>query len=255
MRPQTNLLIDLGGTSCKLALVNDFDNLIDIPSPAKPQDLIKEVINKIKDQKIETIKVTAAGHWNKEQILEQSHNLPNYIGYPIWQELAKHYSAKVELYNDMHLAAYGELVIGQQNQFDNLLYLNLGTGIGASFYDRGKIFSQKYSPCLRLDLRANPRGIFYSKSTDKTIEASIDQLSADLIDLALFFSPQIITIGGGKAEHCWQKIIEPAIKKAQEYLEQVLSYQITMTNSKLKYPALEGLKISHLAYGESPALS
>ena len=249
------LLIDLGGTSCKLALANDLDNIVEVKTMFKPQDLIQKITEQITEPKLSKLKIAAAGHWNKEHMLEQSHNLANYVGYPIWKELAKYYSAKVELYNDMHLAAMGEAIVGQQNKFDNLLYLNLSTGIGASFYDRGKIFSQEYSPCLRLDLRPNPRGIFYSKSSDKSIEASIEQLTQDLIDLSLFFSPQIICIGGGKLTNYLDAIIEPAIKQAQNYLDQVLCYQIHISRAKLKYPALHGLKINHLDYTEAMSLN
>lgn len=238
-----SLLIDLGGTSCKLALSNNLDEIIIIDTPRQPQDLIEKI--KALAWDYDSIKVAAAGHWEK-QILKQSHNLAEYIDYPIWQELVE--ACPVEVQNDMYSAARGEALIGQKNKYKNLVYLNLGTGIGASYYDGAKIMSQDYSPCLRLDLRPSPKGIFYSKSQTDTIQDSISALQDELINLALMLSPEIITIGGGKAKEHWTSIVEPAIKESLGYLNQNLCYQIKIERAKLEYPALTGLNIQQKDY-------
>lgn len=238
-----SLLIDLGGTSTRLALSSDLDKLSIIETSTKPRELIEAIKTIVQGWDFKEIKVAAAGQWNQDQILVQSHNLANYIGYPIWQELSKELNSRFELHDDMFYSAIGEAVIGQKNQYQNLLYLNLGTGIGASFYDGSQVMSRNYSPCLRLDLKPHPKGIFYSKSITADNRSSIAALQDDLIYLALIISPEIICIGGGKAKQHWTSIVEPAIKASIEYLNQNLCYKIKIEQAKLEYPAMQGMSI------------
>lgn len=235
------LAIDLGGTNCRFILSSKPEEIIIKPSPQEPHELVKLVIKTSKDLDFDLIKVAAAGFWDQEQILKQSHNLPQYINYPIWQEISQKLNCKIEVYNDMQVAAIGEAIFGQQNKYSNLLYLNLGTGIGASFYDGSKVMSRIYSPCLRLDLKPNPQGVFYSKSKSTDIQESVETLTRDLIDLALLLSPEIITIGGGKAEQYWDSVVSKSIRAALLYLETILTYPIKIEKACLKYPALYGL--------------
>lgn len=237
--------IDLGGTNTRLAI---FDSLAEIQSletfntPQKPQELIEELYKRIaRDPAISSISVGAAGFWDKDCVLRQSINLPQYIGFPIWEDLSKKLQLPVYLKSDVELAALGEAVYGQANLVSNLLYINLGTGFAAGLYKDGQIFSTKYSPTLRLDFLIHPTQAIHEGKLLRDIEfQASDLLSTTVVNLALILSPQKIVIGGGKVKDKWDSLIKPSMDNSLNYLKQVLVYDISIEKAKLDLPTLYG---------------
>ena len=122
-----NLTVDLGGTYTRLALfeAGELKQLIKYETPKTPQEFIASFTKEIKKNKWEDISkigVGAAGFWDSSQILRQSINLPEYIGYPLWQEISQITQASISLATDVELAAMGEAVYGLKNQFSSVLY-------------------------------------------------------------------------------------------------------------------------------------
>lgn len=182
------------------------------------------------------IGVAAAGYWDKNYLLKQSFHLPEYIDYPIWDNISKALALPLSLATDVEAAAMGEAVYGLANKFDSVLYINLGTGLGAGLYKDGKIFSTSYSPTLRLEMMVEPE----FEAAPKKVQAKA-QLATTLINLACLLSPQVIAIGGGKAnQENWGKLIQPAIDKAMDYLDDNLCYKIQIQRTKLENPSLNG---------------
>lgn len=222
------LSIDLGGTYTRLALFDDnvLQQFVKYETPKTPQEFIAKLSEEIQKNKWETISrigVAAAGFWDQNQILRQSINLPEYIGYPIWQEISELTQAKLSLGTDVELAAMGEAIYGLKNQFTNVLYINMGTGFSAGLYKDGAVFSTAYSPALRL-----------------TFTTTVNSLKDTLVNLACLFSPQIIAIGGSRAILNWSTEVQPAVNQAMEYLSKVIVYPLIIQASVLEYPSLWG---------------
>lgn len=240
-----SLAIDVGGTKTELAYFvnNQIQKITNFPTPEYPKEFLIMLMSKLDRldlSRINSICVGAPGFWDHNKILRQSLNLPNYIGYELWQELEASTGLDVHLKSDVELAALGEAVVGYENQFSSLLYLNLGTGFGGGFYKDGEIFTSSYSPCLRLDYLVSPEIIGKEDPIDEILKSQI-VLSSTIINLSLILSPQIISIGGGKAtEENWEKFIKKAVEKALEYLSNTLCYKIHIGPSRLKNPALYG---------------
>lgn len=251
------IAIDLGGTKTSLAYFDgeQIKKVVNFPTPQTPNDFLSTISTKLKLfdapelglKQLSAIGVGAAGVWDYECILRQSLHLEKYIGFPIWTKLSEALNLPIFLKSDVELAVMGEAVYGLKNEFQNVLYINLGTGFSASLYKDDDVFTTDYSPTLRLEYLVQPE---YFEETDKDPDEvseeeknlkAIATLSTTLINLSFILSPQIISIGGGKThKDNWSKIIQPAIDKAMPYLNENLTYQIQIRKAKLENPAHYG---------------
>ncbi len=75
----------------------------------------------------------------KDGYITNSNNLPYFENYPVRDEMEKRLGAKVILENDANAAALGEKWIGAGRDYDDLVLLTLGTGIGGGIIYGGKI--------------------------------------------------------------------------------------------------------------------
>lgn len=237
--------IDLGGTNTRLAIFNNEAKILDhevFDTPKEPEVLVEKIYSELKyNTEISAITVAAPGFWDKDCILQQSINLKPYIGYPIWSQLAEKLKLPIYLKTDVELACLGEAIYGRNNQYSNLLYLNLGTGFSGAMYKDSKLFSTDYSPTIRLDFLIQPTQAKCEGKFVSNLEfAPSDLLSSTIINLALILSPQIIVLGGGKVEAKWKELIKPAIENSLIYLQEVMVYPIKIEKSKLEFPALYG---------------
>lgn len=237
--------IDLGGTNTRIAIFNHEAKILDqevFNTPKEPEILVEKIYSELKDNtEISAISVAAPGFWDKDCILQQSINLKSYIGYPIWSKLAEKLKLPIYLKTDVELACLGEAIYGHNNQYSNLLYLNIGTGFSGALYKDDKLFSTNYSPTIRLDFLIQPTQAKYQGNLVSNLEfVPSDLLSSTIINLALILSPQIIILGGGKVEAQWNELLEPAIKNSLAYLKKVLVYPIKIEKSRLEFPALYG---------------
>lgn len=242
------LAIDLGGSYTKIALMRDEQILEQkvFPTPQIPEDFIKLIKLEIFEfnKNIKLVSVAAAGIWDEKMILRQSFNLTKFIGYEIWSKIEQDTKTKVILNTDLEMAVLGEAVYGYNDQLENLLYINFGTGYSAGLYKDGKVFSTSYSPCLRLDMMIQPQRAYLKNSKEDGLQEieyeSDDLITSNIINLAVMFSPQVIALGGGKVKEKWSERFKPCINNAMNYLNQNLNYQIKIEAAKLDYPSLWG---------------
>ena len=75
----------------------------------------------------------------KDGYITNSNNLPYFENYPVRDEIEKRLGAKVILENDANAAALGEKWLGAGRDYDDLVLLTLGTGIGGGIISGGKI--------------------------------------------------------------------------------------------------------------------
>jgi len=253
---QLILSVDLGGTKTAIAYFSDGE-LIGSSEFSTPQLAIDFEILFLSELKllasrlelntedIVAIGVGAAGYWDTELKLKQSINLAKYIGKPIWTNISASLDRPVYLRSDVEMAVLGEAIYGLENHYTSVLYINLGTGLGAGFFKDGQIFSSDYSPTLRLEYMVQPD--FTASALSSRNKTTIDRketiaaLSSTIVNLACILVPQIIVIGGGKTQgENWDLVIRPAIDKASEYLETTMVYPIKISRAKLERPTLYG---------------
>ncbi len=75
----------------------------------------------------------------KDGFITNSNNLPYFENYPVRDEMEKKLGTKVILENDANAAALGEKWMGAGRDYDDLVLLTLGTGIGGGIISGGKI--------------------------------------------------------------------------------------------------------------------
>ncbi len=257
MSKEIIVAVDLGGTKTAIACFADSQMLgtssFSTPQLAKDFEILLESELRVLLTRLElnledivSIGVGAAGYWDSSCILKQSINLPKYVGQPIWTNISATLDKPVFLKTDVELAALGEAIYGQENHYSSVLYLNLGTGIGAALFKDGEIYSTDYSPALRLEYMVQPdfsATALSSRANNDTNkrQETIAALSTTLVNLACILVPQLIVLGGGKTKtENWDLVVRPAIDKASEYLEQHMVYPIKISKAKLENPTLYG---------------
>ena len=155
--------VDVGGTSVKIGLVDDFGNLIDTgetdadgahrsvavvktePRPQVATETIAEAIaTLLKRLQIEKSACGGIGLGlpctmdRETRKIRRPPNLPTWADFPMCDELAKLTSFPVIFCNDANAAAYGEYWIGSASGQSSLALLTLGTGIGTGLIIEGK---------------------------------------------------------------------------------------------------------------------
>ena len=155
--------IDVGGTSVKIGLVDDFGNLIDTgevdadgirrnivviktePQPQAAIGLMAETITVLL-KRLHIDKNTCGGvglgvptTMDKEtRKLRRPPNLSTWADFPMCDELSKLIDLPVLFCNDANAAAYGEYWVGSASGQSSLALLTLGTGIGTGIIIEGK---------------------------------------------------------------------------------------------------------------------
>ena len=140
------LVIDIGGTKTNISFVTSVNLEVKIltseifPTNSNP-DLQVQKISSLYSEKSKTISnmsLSLPGLWDKNGILRESFNLKNWIGYPFIENLSNVIGIKDYTWEtDVICGALGEYYM--QNS-ESLLYLNIGTGVGAAFIKDGKPF-------------------------------------------------------------------------------------------------------------------
>lgn len=146
--------IDLGGTSCKFALVTVDGQILHqwaIPTRIedKGQHIVPDMIQSIKEEfsrkNFDLGKVIGIGMGSPGQIDRKNRTV---IGaYNLnWQELQllgqqfeEAFHLPFFMDNDANVAALGERWLGAGNQSDNMIFVTLGTGVGSGLVTDGHL--------------------------------------------------------------------------------------------------------------------
>ncbi len=76
----------------------------------------------------------------KNGTIVTSHHVPGWEGYPLRATLEQHLDAPTVIDNDANAAALGEAIFGAGRGHRNILYVNVGTGIGAGVILNGRLY-------------------------------------------------------------------------------------------------------------------
>lgn len=134
------LVFDIGGTKMRLAVSGngqDLDSFRVIPTPQSYSEAMVKfdaVYRELMDGgKVEKVAggITGSIAKTKDYCIRSPH-LPDWVGKPIRDDIAKITNAKVFLENDAAMVGLGEAVDGAGKGFDIIAYLTVSTGIGGA---------------------------------------------------------------------------------------------------------------------------
>lgn len=143
--------IDLGGTNIKCGIVDETGNIIiqeSVPTYSEKgfsfvtETMADLVIKLARETKID-IKAVGVGSPGmidgKKGIVVYSNNL-TWQKAPLAAELKNRLRIPVRITNDANAAAYGEYTCGAGKQYNSIVLLTLGTGVGSGIVIDGKLF-------------------------------------------------------------------------------------------------------------------
>ncbi|TWT33125.1 ROK family protein [Blastopirellula retiformator] len=174
--------VDVGGTNIKLGLVDDEGRTLaykKIPTdeqhgPANAMQRVGiELHSMLADVgltmgEVASIGLATPGTLDSANgILLAAHNLPHWYKFPIRQALEEETGTTVVLANDANAAAFGEYWLGSAREFNTMVLLTLGTGVGGGIIVDGTLIEGDHgfgSECGHIiidydeDARAIPTG-------------------------------------------------------------------------------------------------
>ncbi|MDR0927919.1 MAG: ROK family protein [Ignavibacteria bacterium] len=141
--------LDIGGTSCKCGVIDADCNIIyktNIPSvlSASPDNVLQSIGNLTNDTiaKFPTIAAIGMGVPGvcSDNKIVNSPNFTALLDIDFYDYYTNHYSIPFYMDNDANAAAVAELVKGHGTQYNNLIYITLGTGVGGAIVINRQIF-------------------------------------------------------------------------------------------------------------------
>ncbi len=153
--PQGRLIlgVDMGGTKMYGALSDLGGNVLDEMNVAsyspdgestynRLTTLIDTLLSssKLNGRKVDGIGVGAPGITLHEEGIVTWANTLHWKDFPLKQRLSERYSLPITVDNDVNLAAMGELWFGAGQDYQNIVMVAIGTGIGAGIIIDGALY-------------------------------------------------------------------------------------------------------------------
>lgn len=158
----TAIGIDLGGTAIKLGrFLEDGtcveDLTLDTPQPSYPQPVIKSILGAIaylnRERTVVAIGIGSPGPADRTgRIAKVAINLEGWHDVPLAEALEQSAGLPAIVENDANCAGLGEMWLGAGQQYQNLILLTLGTGVGGAIFINGKLFTGHYGAAGELGL-------------------------------------------------------------------------------------------------------
>lgn len=226
------LAVDVGGTKTFVASINDEGKIVERFRFLTPKDYsvfvknLAENVEKLSTNNFIAAGISAPGKIDHDNGLGIAMgNLP-WENVPIKYDLEKIVNCPVVLENDANLAGLSEASL-LKDQYDEVLYVTIGTGIGTAVISNqeiilpdcegGHMMMEYEGKMQKWESFASGRAIVTrfgkpaSEITDQAAWSHIAHvLSLGLIDLIAFVQPQVIVLGGGVSQH-FNKFKEPLI--------------------------------------------
>lgn len=178
----TNVIgIDLGGTAIKLGRFTEDGNClqsitVDTPQPATPEAVLYKIVDAIAqidpDNQSIAIGVGTPGPADAAgRIAKVAINLAGWQDVPLADWLEAKTGKPTILANDANCAGLGEAWLGAGQNFDNLILLTLGTGVGGAVIIDGKLFVGPQGAGAELGLiTLNPDGPMCNSGNNGSLE-------------------------------------------------------------------------------------
>jgi predicted NBD/HSP70 family sugar kinase len=226
--------VDIGGSKILVVEGNRQYEIVHQAKVETPEDGaqgIMEVIHLIEQvagkDEVKAIAVAAAALDRKAgTILPTSPNMHGWRGTDIVTPLKNHFKASVEGAVDVVAAGVAEAELGAGRDYDNVLYVTISTGIGASLVVKGRPYHGEYdleAGHIILDpdgpvCGCGGRGHFEAMCSGKAIKKKYGKYGYEITDPATWdeiaatmalgfhslissYSPSVVVIGGGVGVH------------------------------------------------------
>jgi glucokinase len=148
--------VDIGGTKCSIALIDEDDGKIldkiytcaHVAEGEKGMvDMVaghvKELLqrNQVDQSDLPAIGVGCAGHIrHNDGVIITTSNLEGFNNYPLREKLQSHFEIPVILDNDANAQAFGEYKFGAGQGYEDMIFVTISTGIGAGIVINGKLY-------------------------------------------------------------------------------------------------------------------
>lgn len=268
--------IEAGGTKFVCGLGDENGNILErISFPTTtPEETMKLVVGYFKNRKFEAMGVGSFGPINPIKGTEKYGYIlktpkPHWSDFDLIGELKKHFDVPMEFDTDVNGAALAEAWIGSGEGLKNVLYLTVGTGIGAGAVVDGKMLQGLSHPEMgHINIKRHPQDKYegkcpfhkdcleglasgpaieerwgkkaYDLSDDDYVwELEAYYLAQALINYILILSPQKIIMGGGVMK---QRQVFPLVHKyVKELLNEYIQNKeiLEKIESYIVYPKLE----------------
>jgi glucokinase len=146
--------IDLGGTKIQTVIVDSKNEVLGqsrrpTPTSGGPEDVSKEMAEAMAEaagqaglqtKDLSGVGVGSPGDADENTgVVSDARNLPNWIDpFPLAEDLSKQLGPPVKIGNDVSVAVQGEFELGAGKEFDTVLGVWWGTGVGGGLILNGK---------------------------------------------------------------------------------------------------------------------
>lgn len=219
-----NIVFDIGGTKMRFAEVkgNEISDPIIVETPNSyieaMADIAEIILQISKGQKVDCLAGGVAGVLSKDnKKLLLSPNLKDWVNRPLHEDLSRMSGAKVFIKNDTDMVALGEAIRGSGKDFRIVAYLTFSTGIGGSLIIDKNIMSYNFGtePGFQIIDSQNSRslhsvagtelkndyGLLFRDIKDQVIRDKVmKDVIAGIHNTIVFWSPDIVVLGGGMTE-------------------------------------------------------
>lgn len=224
MRTAKYAVIDIGATTTRIAW--DFKSTtlfhkIEIKTSQRYREEIRTIVQTVKKEGIKKIIVGVASPLDiRRERLLHSPNLPNYRKREPVRDFRR-LGITVNLFNDLELAVLGEATYGAGQSFHDVAFISMATGTGGALareknlvrgrfnFEPGHQILDLYGPSI-LGKTIGSFEAFLSGSAaqfvtkrqsgqlpDRYFQKRIRRLSQALTNVAVFWAPEVIVLGGG----------------------------------------------------------
>lgn len=219
------LAVDMGGTKVLMALFDDKGNLIrerKFPTAQVYQQFLNDFqaeFNQLAAPNLKTAGIAIPAMIDRDKGVAIHFGNLDWENVPIRTDLEAIVGCPVVLENDAKVGAIFQ-AFNVRDEFDNVLYIAVGTGIGVAYTSKGildtkfgddggrSIMIQQNGTSISWDHLASGKAIvkqFGQKAADITDEAIwkiiAHNLALGLIQVLTVFKPEIIIFGGGVGAH------------------------------------------------------
>ncbi|WP_346861149.1 ROK family protein [uncultured Draconibacterium sp.] len=147
--------VDIGGTKCAIALVDQDGKMLDKISTCAHVDrgedeMIKFIADQIKilfkrnnlqQSDVEGIGIGCAGHIRfKDGVIITTSNLKGFKNYPLRATMQQYFEIPVIVDNDANAQAFGDFMFGAGKGYNDMVFLTISTGIGAGLVLNKKMY-------------------------------------------------------------------------------------------------------------------
>ncbi len=143
--------IDVGGTNCKMVLLDDSGELREEKLFATQGELGRSAFIENLAAELDPwmrgkeppigLGVAVAGLVGNDGVVQEAPNLPDFVGWRPAEEISERLGGiPVVAENDVNAMGYGELYLGAAKGAGNVLLLALGTGVGGAILIDGRLY-------------------------------------------------------------------------------------------------------------------